>query len=106
MVLQFIGETILLSVFSVIIATMVTILVVPLLNQFTGKTISFNPLTSPLLALTLLLGGILVGLLAGAYPAMVLSGFQPVKVLKSIKPSSLLATTLFSGALLITRLRQ
>jgi putative ABC transport system permease protein len=89
LVLQFIGETILLSVFSVIIATMVTILVVPLLNQFTGKTISFNPLANPLLALILLLGGLLVGLLAGAYPAMVLSGFQPVKVLKSIKPSSL-----------------
>jgi putative ABC transport system permease protein len=89
LILQFIGETILLSVFSVIIATMVTILIVPLLNQFTGKAISFNPIATPLLAPALLSVGLLVGLLAGVYPAMVLSGFQPVKVLKSIKPSSM-----------------
>src|ERR1051326_2874931 len=85
LIFQFIGETILLSVFSVIMATIATLFVVPLLNQFTGKAIEFNPFTNPVLALLILSSGIVIGILAGIYPALVLSGFQPVKVLKSMK---------------------
>ena len=85
LIFQFIGETILLSVFSMIIATVVTLSVVPLLNQFTGKSIEFTPFTNPLLSLTILMAGFAIGILAGIYPAFVLSGFQPVKVLKSMK---------------------
>ena len=54
LILQFIGETILLSVFSMIIAVVATFLIVPLLNQFTGKSIEFNPFTNPVLALIIL----------------------------------------------------
>jgi putative ABC transport system permease protein len=86
-VMQFIGETVLLSVLSMLIATIATLLVLPALNEFTGKSISFNPLTNPLLGLAILAAGISIGVLAGIYPALVLSGFQPIKVLKSIKPA-------------------
>lgn len=85
LVIQFTGETILLAVIAVIIATAVTLLLLPLLNNFTGKHISFNPFTNPLLGLSILGVGIVVGILAGIYPALVLSGFQPVKVLKGLK---------------------
>lgn len=85
LVFQFIGETILLSVLSVIVAAMVTVLVVPLLNQFTGKSIQFNPIANPVLGLLIIAAGILIGILAGVYPALVLSGFQPIKVLKNMK---------------------
>ena len=85
LIFQFINETVLLSVFSVITSTAITFLVVPSLNRFTGKTIEFNPFTNPLLALLIVAGGIVIGILAGVYPALVLSGFQPVKVLKNMK---------------------
>jgi putative ABC transport system permease protein len=85
LVLQFISETILLSVLSVLIAAAITFFIVPALNQFTGKSIQFNLFTNPVLAGLILLGGIVVGILAGVYPALVLSGFQPIKVLKSMK---------------------
>ncbi len=85
LIFQFITETILLSLFSVFIATAAAFLIVPLLNQFTGKSIVFNPIDDPFLGLILLVGGIVIGVLAGLYPAFVLSGFQPIKVLKSIK---------------------
>ncbi|MBD0284715.1 MAG: ABC transporter permease [Flavisolibacter sp.] len=85
LIIQFIGETVLLSLFAVILATVVTLFIIPWLNQFTGKSISFNPVTHPLLGLLLLVAGILIGMLAGVYPALVLSGFQPIKVLKNMK---------------------
>src|SRR6187431_268946 len=85
LIFQFISETVLLSVFSVIISTSITFLVVPLLNGFTGKTIEFNPFTNPLLGLMILAAGIVIGIIAGIYPALVLSGFQPIKVLKNMK---------------------
>ncbi|HZH96977.1 MAG TPA: FtsX-like permease family protein, partial [Flavisolibacter sp.] len=86
LVIQFIGETVLLSVLSMIIATIATLVILPFLNEFTGKSIHFNPFTDPLLGLSILAAGVLIGIIAGIYPAFVLSGFQPIKVLKSIKP--------------------
>jgi putative ABC transport system permease protein len=86
LVLQFLGETILLALMATLIAVVATLLVLPALNAFTGKDIGFNPVASPLLLLLLLGGGLLVGVLAGIYPAMVLSGFRPVQVLKNSNP--------------------
>ena len=85
LVIQFIGETVLLSVVAVLIATVTTFFLVPSLNAFTGKSIHFNPFTDPLVALLIIAAGILIGMLAGVYPALVLSGFQPIKVLKNMK---------------------
>ena len=85
LVIQFIGETILLSVLSMVLAIVATLLIVPLLNQFTGKSLEFNPITNPILGVIILAAGIVIGIIAGIYPALVLSGFQPIKVLKNMK---------------------
>ena len=85
LIFQFIGETVLLSVFSMAIAAIATFFIVPSLNDFTNKSIDFNLFTNPLLALLILASGVVIGILAGIYPALVLSGFQPIKVLKSMK---------------------
>jgi putative ABC transport system permease protein len=85
LVFQFISETVMLAIFSMILATTATLFIIPLLNEFTGKSISFNPLTNPALGLLILAAGIMIGILAGVYPALILSGFQPIKVLKNMK---------------------
>jgi len=85
LILQFIGETALLAVISMIIAIIATLFIIPWLNNFTGKSINFNPITNPALGLILLFAAIIIGVLAGIYPALVLSGFQPIKVLKNMK---------------------
>ena len=85
LMIQFIGETILLAVISMVLAIIATLFVVPWLNEFTGKSIWFNPVSNPLLGLLLLGTAIIIGVLAGIYPALVLSGFQPIKVLKNMK---------------------
>jgi putative ABC transport system permease protein len=80
---QYIGETLLLATLSTFLAVALTILILPGLNHFAGKTISAGVLLHPLSVTGILLLTLLVGLTAGFYPALVLSGFDPVKVLKS-----------------------
>jgi putative ABC transport system permease protein len=85
LVIQFIGETVLLSLFSMFLATGITTFIVPWLNEFTGKSIRFHPLTNVPLALMIVAAGVVIGTFAGIYPALVLSRFQPITVLKSSK---------------------
>lgn len=82
LMLQFIVETILLTGISILIAVGFTALFLPWLNEFTEKDISFSGFASPGVVFVLLILALMVGVLAGFYPALVLSGFKPVKVLK------------------------
>ena len=86
LIFQFTGETVLFSVMAVILASLATWLLLPSLNSFTGKSISFNPISDPVLGAFLLAASVLIGILAGIYPAMFMSGFQPIRVLKGLKP--------------------
>jgi putative ABC transport system permease protein len=80
---QFLGETLLLALFSTFLAVILTGLFLPALNHFTNKEIAFSALASPMAVILLVLLAVVVGLLAGSYPAMVLSAFDPAKVLKA-----------------------
>ncbi|QHT69249.1 FtsX-like permease family protein [Rhodocytophaga rosea] len=57
-------------------------LFLPAFNAFTGKQLYFSLWQEPLLAGILLLIALLVGIVAGGYPALVLSDFQPANILK------------------------
>lgn len=82
LIFQFIGETIFLTIISIILSLALTALLLPWLNEFAGKTISYSVLANPVVLLIFLSLTIIVGILAGLYPALVLSKFRPVKVLK------------------------
>jgi putative ABC transport system permease protein len=84
LMLQFIGETVFLSLISIVIAVATAILCLPWFNAFTGKNISAEIFLQPLSLVVLAALGVLVGVLAGFYPALVLSGFKPVRVLKAV----------------------
>jgi putative ABC transport system permease protein len=85
---QFIGETVLLALISVLIAVGLTCLCLPWLNDFTNKHISYSLFINPVMLSLLLVLALVVGILAGFYPAFVISGFRPVKVLKGILPQN------------------
>ena len=85
LIIQFLSETCLMAFIAMIVAVAAAFLILPLLNQLTGKSITFNPFSNPVLLLLLLASGLLIGMLAGIYPALILSGFDPVRVLKSMK---------------------
>jgi ABC-type antimicrobial peptide transport system permease subunit len=81
LVRQFIGEAVLLSAFSVVLALIIVLLVLPAFNHMTGKEISF-PFSSSSFWLSLGALTLVTGVLSGSYPALFLSSFQPIRVLK------------------------
>ncbi|HEX2684271.1 MAG TPA: ABC transporter permease, partial [Ferruginibacter sp.] len=85
LIFQFIGETVLLAVIAFFISLTVTVLLLPMLNVFMGKAIPFSIFFNPLFSISLLAIAIIIGILAGIYPALIMSGFQPIKVLKGLK---------------------
>ncbi len=83
LVLQFLTEAVLLSLFSSAAGLLIARLLLSYFNQLSERTLSFSFTQFPELAWMLAGLSILVGLVAGSYPALVLSAFRPVEVLKS-----------------------
>lgn len=79
---QFLFESLLTSLISVVIAASLVQLLLPIFNQLTRKQLEIQYLQDPFNIVFLLAIGLFVGLLAGLYPAFVLSSFRPVTVLK------------------------
>jgi len=82
LITQFLTESVLISFFSFVFAVLLSMLILPLFNQLAGKEMHVSSLFSTWL-LPMMVGLVLiVGCIAGSYPALYLSSFQPAKVLK------------------------
>lgn len=79
---QFLFESILLSIVALLLSLMLVQLSLPLFNDLAEKDLQLDLLRNPLLLIAFLVFGLLVGVLAGSYPAFFLSSFNPVEVLK------------------------
>lgn len=79
---QFLTEAVMLSFLSLILAMILAYVTLPLFNNLANTKITF-PFGSGIFWLIASVTGIIVGVLAGSYPAFFLSAFQPLKVLKS-----------------------
>jgi putative ABC transport system permease protein len=82
LIIQFLTESVLLSLFSLVLALGIAVLLLPMFNQLAGKSLHPGVLFSGRFLPILLLLVLLVGCLAGSYPAFYLSSFQPIHVLK------------------------
>jgi predicted permease len=80
LILQYLGESVLLSLLALILAVGLLIFLLPVFNEITGETLILP--VNPGMIFTVLGITILTGLLAGSYPAFYLSAFRPVAVLK------------------------
>lgn len=83
LVFQFLTEAVLLTIISAGLGFLLAELLLPYFNKLSDRDLQFSFTAYP--EITWLFAGliVLVGLLAGSYPALVLSGFKPVEVLKS-----------------------
>jgi len=83
LVFQFFGESILLALLAFIVAVALAQIALPAFNSLTGKELSFQIFTQPVLFLALLGIAALTGVISGSYPALFLSSFQPAKTLRT-----------------------
>ena len=82
LVSQFLGESVLLSLFATLISIPITVLLLPLVNKLTQGNVEYMSLLDWRVLMILLVLGILTGLIAGIYPALILSSIKPIRVLK------------------------
>ncbi|HAS39317.1 MAG TPA: hypothetical protein DCS93_02505 [Microscillaceae bacterium] len=82
LMIQFLSEAIMLTFLALVLAGVVLEISTPLLTKLSGSVLSLRDLLTPAMVWQLLLLTLGVGVLAGAYPALVLAGFDPVKALK------------------------
>lgn len=79
---QFLAEAVILSVFSFLLSYGVCFVLLPSFNELAEKQLEISALLTPGFIGSMIGMTLLVGLLAGSYPAFYLSGFSPAQVLK------------------------
>ena len=79
---QFLSEAMLLSGIALLLALVLVEALLPLFQNLAGKALRLEAVSGGYLPFALLAVALVVGVLAGSYPAFFLSGFQPVAVLK------------------------
>ncbi len=83
---QFIMESVLFSVFALILAFIINLAFLPFLNDAIGRQLSLGYfIESPLSILVVIIGAILLGFITGLYPALYMTAFNVVSILKGNK---------------------
>lgn len=80
--IQFISESVILSLISMVFAIILVKLFLPSVNQLSQRQLAFSIFSNWKLTLSVIGGTLILGAVAGIYPAAYLSSFRPVKVLK------------------------
>lgn len=84
LVSQFLGEAVVLSMVSLVLALAFVGWAASLLGTIAGVELVLNDVLQPPLVIGIVGIGLLVGVLAGSYPAFVLSAFQPTEALTGV----------------------
>jgi putative ABC transport system permease protein len=85
LIYQFVSESVIVAMIALLIAGLLTELTIPLLNNFTSKSIPLDIFLNPLVVLMLLLFALSLGVAAGAYPAFYISSYMPAHILGNKK---------------------
>ncbi len=99
LIIQFLGESILLTLMGLLIALVIVELALPMYNEMLGKQLMIEYASSDSINIIVLAVG--VGILGGAYPAFVLSHFRPAENLKANKSAETKASVKLRYALVI-----
>jgi len=97
LIIQFLTESVLMSFISLVLAIVIAELLLPFFNQLAGKQMSMFSIFSSFQLPVLVALIIVVGCIAGSYPAFYLSSFQPVQVLKGNVANGFKSSWLRSG---------
>ena len=81
---QFLGESMGMAAAALLVAVLIVFLFLPGFNSLAEKQLGFGIFHNPILLPGLVLFALLIGFVAGLYPALQFSSFQPQRVLKKI----------------------
>lgn len=84
LILQFMGETLVMSGIAALLAVTFIALLLPAFNTLMQKQLALHP-GNPFHVISLLLIAVICGLIAGSYPSLYVSSFHPVAILKGMK---------------------
>ncbi len=82
LIIQFFGESFLLTVISMILALLLTGIILNVFNDITGKDLTFQHLLNYKFIIGLIILTLVTTFIAGIYPSIFLSSFKPVSILK------------------------
>ena len=97
---QFIGESVILTLLAALSALVIVSFLMPLFNEITGRVISFTVQQYLKGFLFFISGSILIGIVAGTYPAFYLSAFKPVTVFKKVKTGGIKTSAIIQGLII------
>ena len=100
LVLQFLGESMVMSAIATVLAVGIIVIALPAFNALVQKELVIG-LDDPAHLLALVLIVLICGLLAGSYPSLYLSSFDPIKVLKGLNIKSGSATVIRKGLVVL-----
>lgn len=83
LITQFISETLIITLFAVVLAIAIAEIALPMLNHLLEIELSSNFFINPIFLAFLIATIVCVTLLSGFYPALVLSGFNPIEALRN-----------------------
>jgi len=86
--MQFMGESVIVTVLAMFLAIMMFEIAIPHLNDFLNKNLEFHFFDNLLISFLILIFSIFIGLLSGIYPALVISNFSSLSVLQGKFSSS------------------
>jgi len=102
LIVQFIGEALLISVIAVLLAICLIYLALPAFNSLVEKQLRID-IFQPLHISYLLAIGLITGLVAGSYPAFYLSSFNPTAVQKGIRLTTSSGSTFIRKSLVVVQ---
>ncbi len=101
---QFIAESVLVALIALLVAVLLLVALRPLMLELSfARLMQWDLEANYFVYVVFLVFAIVVGILAGVFPAVVLSGFQPVKVLKGVKSMKLFSNMGLRKSLLVTQ---
>lgn len=82
LITQFLTESVIMAILATVAGVLIAQLALPIFTEFTRKPLNIPYLSDTWFIPGMLFMAIIIGLIAGIYPALVMANFDPVKVLK------------------------
>lgn len=82
LIIQFLSESVLISFFALIISFVLVSIFIPYFSSIMGSTLEFGLVNNWFLVLIISFVVLVIGIIAGIYPAFIISAYPPIKVVK------------------------